>query len=460
MTTDKQRFDARKRQGGAPGSAGQRGAFAFFVLSVVALTVLWLVLTTTLPYALATTSTATALWLNPNNPVALRVRAQELSSRLRKNVNTERSGGNTPRGIDEQSDSKSERDELSNEIRKLAERIHTNDPLDSTPFRLLAQLSSKPDEIRSFSRAAVARSRRETAALYWLFNDAIDRNRYEEATTYADWLMKTKPSLIPRVANLLGKAINSSAGLSAISKTLASNPAWRSAFFRNLPGTARDPRSVLKLMLSLKRSNYPVSNAELKPFINALFQVGQTQFAYNAWLQTRAEDELKRVERLNNPGFDRTPSGLQFDWQISRSTNAIAEMSEFRARSARSLHIRFSGARAKSLAIRQVVLLSPGRYSVSGSMLGKISSKRGMRWQVVCLSPTREVLGQSDLLFGAQSDWESFQFHVNLAEGSCRAQTLQLIHDARSASEQLVQGEIWFDDLAIDHAGSSSKVVK
>ncbi len=52
------------------------------VVGVLCLMSLWLVLTKSLPYALAPTRTNAALALNPNNPVALLIKAEERRAKL------------------------------------------------------------------------------------------------------------------------------------------------------------------------------------------------------------------------------------------------------------------------------------------------------------------------------------------------------------------------------------------
>jgi hypothetical protein len=48
--------------------------------------------------------------------------------------------------------------------------------------------------------------------------------------------------------------------------------------------------------------------------------------------------------------------------------------------------------------------------------------------------------------------WRDIEFAFTVPSANCRAQELQLELDARMASEQLVSGSIWYDDLRIQRA--------
>jgi hypothetical protein len=53
------------------------------------------------------------------------------------------------------------------------------------------------------------------------------------------------------------------------------------------------------------------------------------------------------------------------------------------------------------------------------------------------------------LLSGEIPQWRGFSLTFTVPPEGCRAQQIRLDLDARSASEKLVTGSMWFDDLAL-----------
>ncbi len=159
-----------------------------FFFALLNACLVWAVLTKSLPYVLAASAPDSALALNPNNPEALVAKAGRSRERLlslmegeRKQPNRE-SGraiakpGDTiaalPEAGDETGtdpDTEGERRALRGEIRNLALRAIANDPLNARAYRLLAEVTDNPDNARILMNEALKRSRRETAAIFWLF---------------------------------------------------------------------------------------------------------------------------------------------------------------------------------------------------------------------------------------------------------------------------------------------------
>jgi len=120
------------------------------------------------------------------------------------------------------------------------------------------------------------------------------------------------------------------------------------------------------------------------------------------------------------------------------------------ASGARALHIGFGAGRIRFPETSQVVMLAPGRYRLEGKLRGTIIAKRGLRWQLRCIYGPKRMLAETDMLLGQFPGWRTFDFEVDVPDtNDCRAQTLRLFHDSRSASEEMITGDVWFDDLRL-----------
>ena len=60
---------------------------------------------------------------------------------------------------------------------------------------------------------------------------------------------------------------------------------------------------------------------------------------------------------------------------------------------------------------------------------------------------------KADLLRGDIAQWRDFAVTFTVPATGCRAQHVRLDLDARSASEKMVSGSLWFDDLELKRGG-------
>jgi hypothetical protein len=483
-------------------------------LLIVGASLIWLVVTTTLPYALAPKAPDLALSLNPNHTPALLKKAEELRATYLELVAAAQRGEGTqpppasgtqatpeaaetsnapqspdaPQTANDQdtsNDPQTSADEaptragpatpsvarfsapitstraaerqariaaLREKIRALATRTLQHDPLNARAYRLLGEVATEVDLARRYMKATVRLSRREPVALFWLLQDSVSQGARDEALEYADSLLRTEPNLTPYVVSYLAVLNEDEDGRKALMLKLSEKPKWRDRFFAQLPRVMRDPVSVLRLMVALKDAGEPPTFGERKPLIDRLNRDGHYRLAYNVWLQLLSPDDLKKVGPINNGAFEDPPTGLAYDWVIPRARNAIVEIGAHPSEGDnQSLAFRFSGRRAARAQVTQMLLLEPGVYELRGKMRGALQGKRGMIWKVDCLGQNRVRVGQSEMLSSTDEAWEPFSFRIEIpAEGRCPAQRLALAHDARSASEELVSGTIWFDDIRIE----------
>src|SRR5262249_22614059 len=154
-------------------------------------------------------------------------------------------------------------------------------------------------------------------------------------------------------------------------QALAKNPHWRRQFFGFLPRGMRGGDTPFQLAAALKGAGSPVSAPELAPLLDALINNNRTDAAYNLWLQHLSEADLAALGLLTNPGFEKPPSGLPFDWRIAPGLNATAELMPSGAGGG-ALHVRFGTGRVRFPEATQVVFLAPGRYRLEGRIRGRI----------------------------------------------------------------------------------------
>jgi hypothetical protein len=214
----------------------------------------------------------------------------------------------------------------------------------------------------------------------------------------------------------------------------------------------------LVLMTALEELGKPASQEEIDPYLRFLIGKDRADLAYNAWLRFLPRPQLANVGLLTNANFESAPSGLPFDWQIGSGVNAITEIVPLPGNSTKhALHVSLGDGRVQFPEVSQVVLLGPGRYRLEGELKGEISGKRGLRWQIRCASGARRVLGETEMLLGQSQQWRIFSLEAEVSQfEECRGQTLRLFHDSRSASEELLHGEVWFSDLHLERISSTA----
>ncbi|WP_026221152.1 hypothetical protein [Ancylobacter sp. FA202] len=336
-------------------------------------------------------------------------------------------------------------------LRDLAARILAGAPLDASAWRLTGETS---DDLASSNQAmqeAVARSRRETVAAFWLMHQDYEQRDYSGVVRLADVLLRTRPALNEYTLSYLNSLALTPEGRDALVAALVQNPSWRTLFMRSVGNKLAASDAPLALFQQLKDAGSPPSEAELVPLLRARMAAEKRAGgAYNIWLQMLPTDEVLKVKPANNLDFAQDPSSLPFNWNLPRSVNAFIDLQRRSDDSAgRVLRIRFGVGRVKLGALEQVTFLRPGSYRFSGEQKGLMSSKRGMVWQVLCY-PGGPVAGQSTQLLGAPRTWRPFTFDITIPNnGRCDAQRLRLIHDSRSTSEQFASGEIQFQSLQI-----------
>ena len=271
------------------------------VVGVVSLVSLWIVLTKSLPYALAPARPDAALALNPNNPVALLAKAEQLRGRLveitgigaKKTKGTEGDGheerastlSDLPEAKESGDEPLGERETLRGEIRDLALRALANDPMNARAYRSLAEVVSGADQVRSLMQEAFKRSRRETTAAFWLLNDSYYRKDFKAVLYYSDILLRTRPELGTYIFGYITPLAAAPESRSLLVEWLAATPIWRQWFLQVIPRASGNTETPLLVMTALRDAGIPISINELSPYLDFLISTDHVDVAYNAWLQ-------------------------------------------------------------------------------------------------------------------------------------------------------------------------------
>lgn len=438
-------------------------ALALFTLAVA---LSGLVTLTSLPAALVKISPDLALRLSPQHPDALLAKAEQVRTSLfalvLQDATSARTGDTTlkqptdtiaslPRASTA-SPNEEETRRLRDRLRDLATRVLLKRPRDAVALRMLGEIADTVEETRVKMREAVANSRRETIAVVWLLNDSIERRDTEAAVAYAHILLRTSPGLSGQVIRILASLAADENGRAAVAQKLSERPEWRRNFFEGVSRTISDPEIVQAILKAAHDTGAPASLNEVMPILDSMIIQGYLREAYSLWLSFLRDGELLKLGFLTNGDFEAEPSGAPFDWRLSKAENAIAEITAVGAVDGnRQLHISFLDGRVRFPEVRQVLLLGPGDYRIEGQIRGNIVAKRGIRWQLRCLRAREELtIAQTEMFTGQSAQWRQFSLAFGIKDiDQCHGFVLRLFHDARSASEMFISGEVWFDNLRI-----------
>jgi hypothetical protein len=338
-------------------------------------------------------------------------------------------------------------------VRVWAETAAMNDPLNPGALRILGQLAEADgDDVDTakFLAAANNISLRENYASYWLMRHSTLKGDYKSAIHYADVLLRTNPQSIDYVAPVLAQISEAKEAVPLLKSALAENPPWRREFFARVSNSVTDARTPLDLLLALRTSPVPPAIEDIAPYLNLLIARKFYGLAYYTWLQFLPPEQLGRAGLLFNGSFETTPSGLPFDWTITPGSGVTTDIVSRSDQSDKhALLIDFQYGRVDYHSVTELVMLPPGRYEFVGEYQGKLVGPRGMKWRVVCADGNMTNGGESQMLTGVMKDWSTVDFAFTVPDKDCPAQYVRLDLDARMASEQLISGSIYFDDLKI-----------
>ena len=415
------------------------------VLGAFSLILIWLVVTRSMVSALVSSSPQLALQIRPNYPAALAALAETaLDARTAGEASVNKTGMPAPRAEAAATDLSDAQATL------ISSAAVAGDPLDARAIRVLAQfVDAAGDQQRAAALYGVSArlSVRESFAVYWLLKQAADANDYRSVAVHADTLLRTNTVAEREAVAILARVAERPNGLVAVSELLAQSPPWRVNFFNAVTASITDARTPLQLLQNLAKTAHPPTDKEVNPYLDFLVSKGFHELAYYTWLQFMPPEQLSGIGLLINGDFLRTSTGSPFDWRFAMGRGAISDVLRRKERPTQnSLYLELGPGRVE-FSVRQLLLLSPGNYRVSGETMGKLTGKSGVRWRVGCADA--QVLGESEQFNGIFTTWTPFDFSFVVPAEKCRSQYLLLAPDARSASEQLISGKVEFSSLAI-----------
>jgi hypothetical protein len=345
---------------------------------------------------------------------------------------------------------------LNTQVRMRAESALLSDPLNARALRILGQLAGEEgnkERALRFMRASARNSLHESLAVYWMMQDGVEKNDYKKAIYYADALLRTRPSLMRYVAPTLVKMAENKESSDLVKRLLYDDPPWRLQFFRALIESISDIRTPLDLLSSLRDSQSPASPAELQPYLALLINRKFYSLAYYTWLQLLPPVQLATVGSLFNGSFEFAPSGLPFDWTITPGAGvSIDIVPRAEKPDKHALLIEFEHGRADYRSITQMTMLAPGGYWFNGEYKSELVGPRGLKWRISCATSRGQIIGESDVIIGIIPSWKNVGFHFVVPNAECGTQYVRLDLDARMASEQLVTGSVWLDELQIERS--------
>jgi hypothetical protein len=286
---------------------------------------------------------------------------------------------------------------------------------------------------------------------------SAENKDYAAAVRYADAMMRTNPQLAQYVVPVLAGFAADKEAFALVESALQSDPPWRQQFFLLLPSSVADARTPLKFLLALRHDPVPLKTADIKNYIDLLVSHGYFGLAYYTWLQFLTPEELLHAGLLFNGGFDAEPSGMPFDWVIKQGSGVtIDTVSRPDKAGGRALMIDFKFGRVDYHSITQLVMLPPGSYQFSGEFKGELVGPRGMKWRIACANSNANIVAESSMINGVTKSWTPIGFGFTIPDKDCNAQYVRLDLDARMASEELVSGSVFFDNLRIVRAVKSA----
>jgi hypothetical protein len=208
-------------------------------------------------------------------------------------------------------------------------------------------------------------SRRDLQTQLWKIEDAVGRGDVRGALRHYDIALRTHPGFWELLYPVLGAAASDRVIRAELLRTLRGRPAWGESFVTYLAGSGPDPAAASALFLAMRGAGLPVAQEAHAITVDRLIRAGQTDAAWRYYAAIRPGAE--RV-RSRDPRFTlASPTPSQFDW-VAVNDGVVSGSFQ---RGNRGGVFDFAASTGNGGAmLRQVQLLPPGRYRLTGRSTG------------------------------------------------------------------------------------------
>ena len=341
--------------------------------------------------------------------------------------------------------------------REWAQRALRASPLNARALVLLGLIAERKGDQKNAEaliRIAAARTWRDQTTDEWLLNREAQRGDYAHALPYADAMLRMDWEFQPELFPVLASFTVDPRAFEALTAFLATAPPWRSWFLSELSARLANKTRLVQLYAALKDTEHPLTNDELRPYVNRLIKDENFELAYQTWQATLPPQQRADETYPFNRDFQFPLDGLPFNWNLE--TVAGADMQVVDSGKKRALLVEFSGARVRFANVKQLMLLPAGDYSFSGKVkTAELRTVRGLWWRIFCANASANTLANTELVSGTMP-WTDFTVKFQVPTTDCGAQWLQLELPARIEPELRIEGQVWYQDLRIAPAPAAS----
>lgn len=297
----------------------------------------------------------------------------------------------------------------------------------ATTLGLNAQIRQQAPAARRLFGYAERLSRRNYEAQLWAIEEAVVRGNIADALTHYDIALRTNLSRsADQLYPILAQAITEKDVRTGLVRTLRARPQWGESFINYVAGEGADPRSTGALFAGLRHGGIPLPEQASAAVIDRLLGGGFADEAWAFYVSIRRGADRQRARDPRFAANNAAPT--LFDWtpvndggpSVSIQAAVTGGLVDFSA-----------PASVSGPLLRQVQLLPPGNYRLTGHSVG-IQQEAGSLpyWTLKCRGGERD-LGRVGVPNSAQSNGNFAG--VFTVPGNCPVQVLALIANPSDA---------------------------
>ena len=328
-------------------------------------------------------------------------------------------------------------------------------PLQSEALRnlgLVADARGRQTRAMQIMARASRRGFRDVPTQAWLLQRAILSGEFGPAFLRVDALLRTQPDLGSRLSPLIEALLNEPDAIEPFARTLATNPPWRRNALLYLSEKAQDVRPVIPIYPRLAQLGRDPTTEEAQSILMRMVRDEQYEAAYRLWVSLLPDHGRSVPEQPYDGGFKGLPGSPPFNWDFVNQSGVTVHSARSDAPGGAALYLEYPVANASLLA-RQMVVLPPGSYRLSGRMrVTRPAAGAGLVWSVTCAAPPEAVIAKARQRGDSSTGWTSFVATFT-APADCGVQWLSLDGLAGDGFGTL---SAWVKDISIQRLNSGA----